>query len=124
MSRTANERVFKIIVPITEQSRIEDISGKMTNRFGGATILPLTRGFWLSNGKPVYDDSVMIFSARDIKEGQDHIRIFREDWDFMKNIAGEVGRDLKQEAVYVEQDIIREVEFVPPAPYKKMEEVV
>lgn len=120
-----NERVFKIIVPIWKQEVIEGIAKRMSHRFGGVTIIPMTRGFWTKDGRNIYDDSVLMFSARDIKHGDDHRMIFANDWRFMEGLAGDVGRIMGQDAVYIEQDIARDVAFIPKTSgAKKIAEVI
>jgi len=122
MPRKPNEREFKLIVPLTEQKKMEEIATEMTKNFGGVTIIPFTRGFWLdSEGKAVYDDSVIMLSSRDIKRGQDHLNIFKKDWEFMQNLASKIAKELEQDTVFTQQDIIKDVELVKP--YRRMKEV-
>jgi hypothetical protein len=133
--RTPNERVFKIIIPKTDKEEMEEIADEMTKKFGGVTILPFTLGYWKDEtGKVFYDENYIIQSARTISQGQDHLKIFGNDWNFMRELADKAGSMFNQKSVMIEQDIIRGAEFVKPdiwkyirpvdLPEKRLEKVI
>jgi len=119
--KKANERSYSIIIPMTKQKIVEDVADAMTKHFGGVTIFPSVRGYWRRKGQSVYDENIMLFSARDLKKGQSPVAIFQNDWRFMRELAKEIARKTGQESIYIEQDIIRDVEFVSRKKLKRME---
>jgi hypothetical protein len=114
--RSPNERVFKIIVPIGKREQMEGVADKMVKNFRGVTIFPMIRGYWRNpeTGQPVYDDNFLLMSARTVNAGQDHLKIFGNDWNFMRDLAKETATKFDQQEVMIEQDIIRGAEFVKP----------
>jgi hypothetical protein len=53
-------------------------------------------------------------SARTVSAGEDHLKIFKNDWNFMRDLAKETATKFDQQEVMIEQDIIRGAEFVKP----------
>jgi len=114
MSRV-NERDFKIILPVAEQGVIDKAAVNMSKHFGGVTMQPLIRGMWLdSRGKLIKDDNVLLFSSRDLNGLKDKKEVLKKDRKFMKQLADEFGKRLKQDAIWIEEDIVRDVQFIEP----------
>lgn len=110
-----NERDFKIILPVAQQGVIDRAAVKMSKQFGGVTMHPLIRGLWLdSKGKLVKDDNVMLFSSRDLQNVPNKQRVLTADRKFMKQLADEFGHKLKQDAVWIEEDIVKDIRFIEP----------
>ena len=117
--RTPNERVFKIVIPKTNQEDMEEVADEMVRQFGGVTIFPFTIGYWKDpQGNTIYDNNYIITSARTIQRGQDHLKIFGADWNFMHDLASKSASQFGQQEVMIEQDIIRGAEFVKPDIWK------
>jgi hypothetical protein len=116
MGYAPNERTFKIIIPISKREEMEKVADKMVSHFEGVTIFPMIRGYWKNpkTKQAVYDDNFLLVSARDVRAGQDHRLIFKTDWEFMHDLAKETATKLDQKSVMIEQDIIRDVDFVEP----------
>lgn len=110
-----NERDFKIILPVAEQAVIDKAAIKMSKQFGGVTMQPLVRGLWLDDkGKLVKDDNILLFSSRDLTGVPRKRQVLIKDRKFMKELAHEFGRKLKQDAVWIEEDIVRDIQFIEP----------
>jgi len=122
--RKPNERVFKIIIPKTNQEDMEEVADEMTKRFGGVTIFPFTVGYWRDpTGKVIYDNNYLIESVRTVERGKDHIAVYNADWNFMRNLADKAGSIFDQQSVMIEQDIIKGAEFIKPDIWKYVQKV-
>lgn len=116
-----NERDFKIILPVAQQGVIDRAAIKMSKQFGGVTMQPLVRGLWLDDkGKLVKDDNVMLFSSRDLSGVPKKQKQLTKDRKFMKELAHEFGKQLKQDAVWIEEDIVRDIRFIEPQQQRRL----
>jgi hypothetical protein len=108
------ERDFKIILPVAEQTIVDEASKKMSKRFGGVTMLPIVRGIWVDKtGKLIKDDNIMLFSSRDLDKVSNPERMLEQDRVFMDGLAREFGRKLKQDEIWTEEDMVN-IEMVKP----------
>jgi len=117
------ERDFKIIVPRTSVKNIEFVAKNMSHQFGGVTLHPQIRGLWVdAKGKLVADNNIMFFSSRDFEGRKNREKILRDDRKFMKKLALDIGRKTKQDAIWIEEDIIKDVSFVHIPKNKRLKE--
>jgi len=115
VKRQINERDFKIILPVASQGMIDHAAVRMSNHFGGVTMQPLIRGLWLDQkSKLVKDDNVLLFSSRDLDDKKDKRKTLDSDRKFMKSLASEYAKRLKQDSIWIEEDIVKDVQFVKP----------
>ncbi len=116
------ERDFKIIIPITSQKNIKSVAKRMSKRFGGVTMHPLVRGYWVdAKGKLVFDDNILLFSSRDLQGVVKKKALLKKDRKFMENLAQSIGRKTRQEAIWIEEDLVKDIRFISP---KKLRKVV
>jgi hypothetical protein len=119
------ESEFKIIIPKNRTALTKTIK-KMSDRFGGTTVFPVRGAWWDKETKKiVYDNNYLILSNRDLNpEGKlMSPNIMKFDRQFMEGLARELGADTKQKEIWIEEDIIRDVEFIK-IPRQKLGEVV
>jgi len=106
-----NESEFRIIVP-RQKKVINEVAKRMTKRFGGVSSIPRVRGYWSQKGRTVYDKNALLFSARDLNKVKNKEKVLSQDRRFMKELAEWVSKEAKQDAVWIEEDIIRDVSLV------------
>lgn len=111
--RRINESDFKIILPVAEQGIIDRAAIKMSKQFGGVTMHPFIRGLWADDkGKLIKDDNVLLTSSRDLEHIINRRKTLAADRKFMKELAHEFGKRLKQDAIWIEEDIVRDIQFI------------
>lgn len=106
------DREFKIILPVSAQEITNEVSAKMSKRFGGVTMFPLLRGAWLKSGKLVKDDVVMLSSSRDLDKVKNPMKVLDADRKFVNNLAVQYGRKLHQDSVWTEEDLLDDTNVV------------
>jgi len=122
MPRQTNESEFKVIIP-REKTALNKAVKAMSQRFGGVTVMKV-KGAWLDKkGKTVYDDNYLLMSNRDLDGKSKNIMKF--DRDFMRELGLQLGKDTKQDEIWLEEDIIRDVTFLEiPKKGRKLKEVM
>ncbi len=109
------ERDFKIIIPITNQKNIKSVAKKMSRRFGGVTMHPMVRGYWVDKkGKLVFDDNILLFSSRDLSGVARKKELLKQDRKFMEKLAQNIGAKTRQEAIWIEEDLVKDIRFIAP----------
>lgn len=114
-----NDREYKIIVPKWDNSgrkirpdELEDIGKKMSEHFGGVTIIPSVLGCWKSpEGKLQCEENAIFSSFRDSESSENWEMQKRIDEEFIKNIARSLGERFGQESVIIAEDKV-EVSFI------------
>jgi len=115
-----NDREYRVIVPKYDNSgrkiRAEEMEGlakKMSEHFGGVTIIPSVLGCWVSerDKKLICEENVVFSSLRDSESVPNWEKQKREDETFIKNLAREVGTRFGQESVLISEDKV-EVDFI------------
>jgi hypothetical protein len=103
------EEEFRMMIPRRESAKEEAVR-EMSKRFGGVTVFPVY-GAWINKkGKTVYDKNFMLFSSRDLHGFKKSI--IPKDKRFMEDLARKLGAETKQEAIWLEEDIIKDIELV------------
>jgi hypothetical protein len=119
------ESEFKIIIP-RNQTALKKAVQKMSDRFGGTTVFPVRGAWWDKEDKRIiYDKNYLVISNRDLNPEGKTISpsIMKFDRQFMEGLARELGTDTKQKEMWIEEDIIRDVEFII-IPRQKLKEVI
>jgi len=120
-----NERDFKIIVPVSSQGNINNIATSMSKHFGGVSVIPHIRGQWLDDkNKLVTDENMLMFSSRDSKDVKDYKGQLKKDRKFMKDLAKAIAKKLKQDSVWIEEDIVKDIIFVNNPKRGSVEEII
>lgn len=82
---------------------IKDIS----ERFGGATVFPSVLGCWKEDGELMCEENMIVTSVRtkdSDKDADEFKKQVKEDTQFVRNEAEEVGEDLGQAAIMKTKD--------------------
>jgi len=109
------ESEFNIQIPRRKEA-LKSAVKMMAKRFGGVTVVPV-KGAWLDErGRIVYDNNYLLFSTRDLNGVKKSI--LPKDKRFMEDVARKLGKMTKQEAIWIEEDLIKDAEIV------KMKEVI
>lgn len=119
------ESEFKVLIPRNQKALSKTIK-RMSDRFGGTTVFPVRGAWWDKEAKKiVYDNNYLVFSNRDLDPNGKTISpsIMKFDRQFMKELGTELGQDTNQKEIWIEEDIIRDVEFLK-IPRQKLGEVV
>jgi len=114
-----NDREYKLIVPKWDNSgrkikaeELEEIGKKMSEHFGGVTIIPSVLGCWKTpEGKLQCEENVLFSSFRDSESVRDWERQKRIDEEFVRNLARRLGERFGQESVLIAEDKV-EVTFI------------
>ena len=87
----------------------------MSRHFGGVTVYPSVVGCYLPQGsnKLHCEENVLLESDRDIPPEERPVadKIFSEDKSFMDSLADKAGKEFGQDSIFVDEDIIKDVEF-------------
>ena len=120
------ESEFKVIIPRNQKALGKTIR-RMSDRFGGATVFPVRGAWWDKDIKQIVsDNNYLVFANRDLNpKGKPKLspNIMKFDRQFMKELGIELGQDTKQKEIWIEEDIIRDVEFLT-IPKQKLKDVV
>jgi hypothetical protein len=122
-------RDFKLVVPISSQKILRDTEKKMAEHFGGVSVYPIVRGFWVdtkSKSHKMYeDDNLVMVSTKEYK-GEHPILEHQKDEHFMDELAQDVGRKTKQKEIFEEEELVGRVKFIVihPKRRKMLEKVV
>jgi len=85
----------KIYVPSKENEILEDLAKRVSEWFGGCTLVPNCKGFWLNDSKELVKDEITIieayFNERELTKGKAQL--------FLVNLASFIKRRLKQTCV-------------------------
>jgi len=134
---SVTERSYRMVLPKfdndghrIDNSRLEPYAVEMSRHFGGVTVYPTVVGCYVpKDGELHCEENALLESARDIPQ-EDRPRadeIFKRDKEFMRRLADRAGREFGQESVFVEEDIIKDVEFrmgkMTPSVPKRLREV-
>jgi len=121
MARKPYESEFKVIIPRRKKALNKAVR-RMSDRFGGVTVMKV-KGAWLNDkGKTVYDNNYLLFSNRDLNGKSPSIMKF--DRRFMEELGMELGKDTGEDEIWVEEDIIRDVDFLKIPKKIKLKQVV
>jgi len=111
------EREFKIILPKHDRGGhrlstevIKDYADKMTEHFGGVTVIPSVLGCYESEktGRVECEENTIMMSARDSSDES----VIEKDVKFMNDLAKNAGEIFGQESIFIEEDIVKDVSFV------------
>lgn len=112
MSEVLNDREFRLFLPkMYDGNRItkkefRDITGRICDRFGGATVFDVT-GHWKSPKGVVMTEPVWVISAdRDSEYTKNYHKVLAQDRKFMKKIARELGLRFNQQVMFETRDRI------------------
>lgn len=115
-------RDFKIVVPIASQRILRDIEKKMAQHFGGVSVYPIVRGFWVdtkSKAHRMYEDENLVMVSTKEYKGEHPIIEHQKDDRFMDALAEDVRRKTHQQSVFEEEELVGRVKFVEALPRKK-----
>ena len=112
MSEVLNDREFRLFLPkeydgkrITKKE-FKDVTGKICDRFGGATVFDVT-GTWKSPKGIVMTEPVWVISAdRDSENTKNYHKTLALDRKFMKQLARNLGQRFNQEVMFETRDRI------------------
>ena len=105
-------RDFKIIVPIASQKILHDTENKMTHHFGGVSVFPIIRGYWLNKKHKLFEDENILMVSSKKYSGKHQIMEHNKDERFMDKLAQDIGQKTHQEAILVEEELIGRIKFV------------
>ena len=114
-----NDREYRLIVPKWDNSgrkikseEIEEIAKRMSDHFGGVSIIPSILGCWKNEeGKLICEENLVFQTYRDRESVRDWERQKKIDEEFVNSIAKELGKRFGQESVLIGEDKV-EVNFV------------
>ncbi|MCD6408368.1 hypothetical protein J7L87_04885 [bacterium] len=114
-----NDREYRLIVPKWDNSgrkikseEIEEIAKRMSDHFGGVSIIPSILGCWKNEeGKLICEENLVFQAYRDSESVRDWERQKKIDEEFVNSIAKELGKRFGQESVLISEDKV-EVNFV------------
>jgi len=101
----------------------------MAEHFGGVSVYPIVRGFWVdtkSKSHKMYeDDNLVMVSTKEYK-GEHPILEHQKDEHFMDELAQDVGRKTKQKEIFEEEELVGRVKYIVihPKRRKMLEKVV
>ncbi len=110
------EREFRLVVPKFDNgnhriavSVLAGIVQRVADHFGGATVYPATLGCFETAGEIQCEENIVVDVTRtDATPGQ-----IQQDIDWMAGLAGDVARELGQEAVFEQQELDTRTLFAP-----------
>jgi hypothetical protein len=106
-------RDFKLVVPIASQKILRDTERKMIQHFGGVSVFPIVKGFWVDQKThKMYEDDNLVMSSTKSYEGEHPIVEHQKDWKFMSDLAQEVGRKTHQKSMFLEEDLVWKCKFI------------
>jgi len=106
-------RDFKLVVPIASQKILRDTEKKMIQHFGGVSVFPIVKGFWVDQKThKMYEDDNLVMSSTKSYEGEHPIVEHQKDWKFMSDLAQEVGRKTHQKTMFLEEDLVGKCKFI------------
>lgn len=125
--KAVGEGKYSIVLPKFDNSgkRINSSVHKkyvrrMNERFFGSTTNPNVLGCFESSDKRIgtrCESNIIINSVRDFEGGDlnsnQRKRKLKEDFNFMKKLGKQAGKEFGQESVLVQFDNVRDVTFVP-----------
>jgi len=121
------EREFKLVVPKFDNDghristeKLKEIALEMSKHFGGVSVFPKVLGCWEGKEGLECEENALLVSARDSSDEKQ----FKDDMEFMKNLAKKVGNELGQEAVMLSEDIIKDVSFIAGLRKKEVPEAI
>jgi hypothetical protein len=116
-------RDFKIVVPIASQRILRDTEKKMAEHFGGVSVYPIVRGFWVdtkSKAHRMYEDENLVMVSTKEYKGQHPILEHQKDERFMDILAEDVRRKTHQKSIFEEEGLVGRVKFIEARPKRKM----
>jgi len=116
-----NEAQFSIVLPKRDNSD-RPISKKvhqryakqMSNHFGGVTIQPAVLGCYVGGNKKLQcEENVVLQSARDCMGMKNKIckNTITSDYSFIKKMGKSAAKQLGQESVKVDSEVLNDVSF-------------
>lgn len=120
-------RDFKIVVPIASQRILRDAEKKMAEHFGGVSVYPIVRGFWVdtkSKAHRMYEDENLVMVSTKEYKGQHPILEHQKDERFMDALAEDVRRKTHQKSIFEEEGLVGRVKFIEAHPRRKLEKVI
>ena len=113
-----NDRKYSIIIPKWDNSGrkirpeiLEKVVKRMSEHFGGATVIPSVLGCWKEGDKLICEENAEVYSIRDSESVSDVERQNQIDERFVRDLAKSVANELGQSAVMVTEGI-QEVTFI------------
>lgn len=124
MNNNTSEREHTVIIPKYDNSGrkikpevIRKYSNKLSERFGGVTIIPSILGCWIGkDNKQVCEENIIIRANRDLDQtpkltNDKKLEIIKQDREFINRLSKEIGEDLGQEAIMTSEDDV-EISFM------------
>lgn len=112
------ERTFKLILPATDNSGdpiktelLEAAATEIAQHFGGVTVYPVAAGCYvMEQTKELQCDQTIVLEATrmDATSGQ-----IQEDANWLEQVAGNLGREFGQEAMFDQEERDQYTQFVP-----------
>ena len=135
MANKPTEREFSIIIPkkdneghLINVERLRDYALDMSKQFGGVTVNPKVVGCGIHERtkKLDCDESVYIFSVRDIKKEDfgKADQILEKDRKFMHGLARKAQKQFGQWGILTQEDIVQDNVFVMGKKRKKIGNVL
>ena len=105
------ESEFHIEIPTKSKKMTNYAIRKMSRRFGGVSIFK-TKGAWINpkTNRVMYDNNLLLTSGRDL-DGTPRT-ILKKDRIFMEDLAREIGRKEHQKAMYIGEDLWKDIEVI------------
>lgn len=113
-----NDREFRIFLPKEyngkkiPKTELKSVLKKVSDRFGGSTVLDATGSWNDFNGKNITEPVWIICADRDSESTKNYRKVLAKDRNFMKALALKLGNKYNQDVMFETRDRIEVEKYV------------